>query len=134
VTTVTGFNLGATCTATETPIPGYIADETNCQNVSISDGGSSNCTITNTAVGTFTVNKDWSDDNVAPVTVTLTCGAGTVAPPTAPATEAIPAVFTVTGVAGSQMCTATEGPLPAGYTGGPCSRSSKTSTMTLLCR
>jgi hypothetical protein len=133
VTTVTGFNVGATCTATETPISGYNANQANCLNVAITDGGSASCTITNTAVGSFTVNKDWSDDRVDSVTVTLACGAGTVTPPTGSASEQTPASFTVTGVAGSQMCTATEGALPSGYTStGTCSATLAAGTCTLL--
>ena len=49
VFTIEGFDPGATCTATEVPIPGYIVNDTDCQDGDlITDGGTSQCTITNT--------------------------------------------------------------------------------------
>ena len=109
------------------------SDQTNCQNVPINDGAGSSCTITNTATGTFIVHKDFSDDYNGTVTVSLFCGAGTVAPPTAPASEALPATFTVTGTAGSTPCTATESGAPVGYTGtGTCQATLSAGTCTIV--
>jgi hypothetical protein len=56
--TVTGFNPGTTCTATETPPPGYTAIQTNCQNVPITAGGTASCTIINQLAGQITIIKD----------------------------------------------------------------------------
>ncbi len=63
----------------------------------------------------FTVVKDYNDDNPAPVTVALSCTPGVVSPPTALASEASPASFTVSGFVGTPVCTATE-VVPANYT------------------
>ena len=63
----------------------------------------------------FTVAKDFSDDSSAGVTMSLTCTSGVVTPPTATATETIPASFTVSGYLGAPTCTATES-APPGYT------------------
>lgn len=69
----------------------------------------------------FIVYKDFVPNNVASVTVTLSCTQGTAAPASAPASESIPAIFTVTGASGTAVCTATESPIPPGYTsGGTC--------------
>ncbi|MEJ7668222.1 MAG: IPTL-CTERM sorting domain-containing protein [Casimicrobiaceae bacterium] len=112
VFTVTGASPGATCTATETLPAGYTADQTNC--VSVALGGS--CTITNTLLSNaITVNKDFLPNSVAPVPVALTCTSGTVTTTPLNASEATPAVFTVTGASPGATCTATE-TLPAGYT------------------
>ena len=71
---------------------------------------------------TFTVNKDFSDNNPASVTVSLSCASGRVSPASASASEATPASFTVTGFSGDPNCTATESPVPPGYTSsGTCS-------------
>jgi hypothetical protein len=56
--TVTGFSPGTTCTATETPPGGYTANETNCQNVPITAGGTASCTILNQLAGQITIIKD----------------------------------------------------------------------------
>jgi hypothetical protein len=56
--TITGFNSGTTCTATEVPPGGYIADQTNCQNVPITTGGNASCTIINQLAGQITIIKD----------------------------------------------------------------------------
>jgi hypothetical protein len=63
----------------------------------------------------FSVAKDFSDNSTAGVTVSLACMSGVVSPPTATATEATPASFTVTGYTGAPTCTATE-TVPPGYT------------------
>ncbi len=119
--TVTGFNTGATCTATESVPVGYAASGSPAGTCSaaISTGS---CTITNTTSATFTVSKDFVPNNPALVTVSLFCVSGSVSPASASASEAAPAVFTVTGFAGNPTCTATESPIPAGYNStGTCS-------------
>ncbi len=112
VFTVTGASPGATCTATETVPAGYEANQTDCVNVSL--GGS--CEITNTINGdTIVVNKDFSPNSVDTVAVALTCTSGTVTTTPLDASEALPAVFTVTGADPDVTCTATE-TVPDGYT------------------
>jgi hypothetical protein len=55
--TVNGFDVGATCTASETVPAGYTSDEaTNCLNVAVSTGA---CTITNTVQAGFGLG--WGD-------------------------------------------------------------------------
>lgn len=117
VFTIVGFTPGTTCTATETAPPGYNGNQAGCAAVAIMPGGSHNCTITNSAITyQFTVQKDFSDNNPAPVTVTLSCPPHTVTPSSALASEATPAVFTVIAVVGNPICTATESPIPTNYT------------------
>ena len=112
--TVNNFTVGATCTATETGVPaGYTKDESLCLNVPISTGS---CTLVNTLnTVTFEVNKDFSDDNTASVTVGLSCSTGTVVVNDPTASEADDADFTVNGFTVGATCTATE-TVPAGYT------------------
>ena len=116
--TVSGFNLGTTCNASESVPAGYTGNQTNCQNLAISPGGTTNCTMVNTLNSAmFTVNKDFTPDNfVISVTITVTCTSGTVAPASAPAMEGSPAVFTITGFTAGATCTATES-APPGYNG-----------------
>ncbi len=112
VFTVTGASVGATCTATETVPGGYTADQANCVGVAL--GG--NCTITNTLNSdTVVVNKDFIPNSTGTVPVTLTCTSGTVTATPLNASEALPAVFTVTGASAGATCTATE-TVPVGYT------------------
>ena len=56
--TVTGYNVGATCTATESGVPaGYTGNVAGCASVPVTTGS---CTIVNTLnSATFTVNKDF---------------------------------------------------------------------------
>jgi hypothetical protein len=63
----------------------------------------------------ITVSKDFSDDNLAPVSVNLSCTSGTVESTPLNASELAPAVFAVSGadIAGT-LCTATE-TVPIGY-------------------
>ncbi len=63
----------------------------------------------------FSVAKDFSDNNVASVVVTLVCSSGVVTPSSALASEASPAQFTVTGYIGAPTCSATE-VVPVNYT------------------
>jgi hypothetical protein len=115
---ITGATAGATCKATENPIPaGYAMDNSRCQNGDPLDGI---CTIINTRVeessNSFTVRQDFSDNNTASVSVTLSCTSGTVTNNPQPAAESAPAVFNITGAAAGATCTATENPVPTGYT------------------
>ena len=72
------------------------------------------CTIANSLrTAQFEVSKEYSDDNTDPVSVSLECTDGTVAPPSADAAPGSPAVFTVTGYNGDPTCSATE-VVPAG--------------------
>jgi hypothetical protein len=110
---VGGATLGATCDATETTAPtGYTSNEANCVDVPLNGS----CTIINTQANltTITVYKDFSPDSPAPVSVSVTCDSGVVAPLSQNASEGSPAVFTVTGTS-SATCTATEA-VPDGYT------------------
>jgi len=118
VFTIEGFDPGATCTATEVPIPGYIVNDADCQDGDlITDGGTSQCTITNTLRSDeFTVNKTYDNGNTDPVSVSLTCDNGTVTASPLPAAPGSPAIFTVTGHLGNPNCTATE-VVPEGYIG-----------------
>jgi len=111
---IVGFTAGTTCTATEGATPtGYVADETDCQD---DDAIGGSCTITNTLnSGSFTVNKDFSDDSADTVSITLSCSSGTVTNNPQPASEAAAAVFAIVGFTAGATCTATEGAAPAGY-------------------
>lgn len=66
------------------------------------------------ALNTITVNKDFIPNSTAAVPVALTCTSGTVDTTPLNASEATPAVFTVTGASLGATCTATE-TVPAGY-------------------
>lgn len=106
---------GAVCTATEVVPVGYTADQSSCVGVEL--GGS--CTITNTlipdAAEVITVNKDFSDDNTAVVSIALSCTSGTLTTTPLNAGEGAPAMFTLTGSADGATCTATESSGPVGY-------------------
>ncbi len=65
---------------------------------------------------TFTVYKDFSDNNVASVGVSLSCTSGTVTNNPQQASEASPAVFNISGAAADATCTAVENSVPSGYT------------------
>ncbi len=108
------FTEGATCTAIEvTSLAGYVTDETDCQD---DDAIGGSCTIINTLnSGSFTVNKDFSDDSADTVSITLSCSSGTVTNNPQPASEAAAAVFAIEGFTEGATCTATEGAAPAGY-------------------
>ena len=92
---------------------GYTANQTNCVGVALG----SSCTLFNTQnSNTITVNKDFIPNGGAAVPVALTCTSGTVAAAQQNASEAAPAVFTVTGATPGATCTATETTVPVGYT------------------
>jgi hypothetical protein len=116
--TVTGFEPGATCTATEAPVYGYIPNDTDCQDGDpIADGETSQCTITNTLRrANLTVSKVFGGEEPHPesVSVSLDCSDGTVTASPLPAAPGDPAVFEVTGFEGDPNCQATEDPVP-GY-------------------
>ena len=113
--TITGFNSGATCAATETVPAGYTANQTTCAaGVVIVNGGSVSCTITNTNSATFTVNKNFNDNSSASVTVSVTCSSGTVSPGSGSVSHAAPRIYAITGFSTGATCTATEA-IPAGY-------------------
>ena len=115
VFTITGASPGTTCTATEPWVPeGYTKNESGCQD---GDLLNSSCTIINTLVAgsdTFTVNKNFIDNNPASVSVTLSCSSGSVTNNPQPASEASPAVFNISGAAPGATCTAVES-VPSGY-------------------
>ena len=57
--TVTGFGSGTTCSASETPPPvGYTVNDSGCQNVPITPGGTASCTMINQLAGSITIIKD----------------------------------------------------------------------------
>jgi hypothetical protein len=115
--TVTGHSGGSTiCTATETLVPGYDASGNPPGTCSATiDVGV--CTITNTLrTADFEVRKDFSDDSLDSVPVTLTCVGSQISPPSGFASEASPAQFTVSGYTGDPVCTGTETSVPGGYT------------------
>ena len=91
---------------------GYTANELGCLAVLVTVGGTPSCTIVNTLnTATFNVNKDFSDNNPADVTVTLVCDSGLATPTDPTASESNDANFTVTGFTGDPNCTATELPV-----------------------
>ncbi len=132
--TVKGYNLNATCTATEPTLPpGHVKDEADCVSVSLLNDGV--CTIFNTPTSAlFTVYKDFSDDSMASVTIHLACTSGSIDNPNKTATESSPAHFTVTGSADGATCTATEPTVPTGYAAdvSQCVNVALTSTTNLL--
>jgi len=66
--------------------------------------------------------KDFSDNNPMSVTVSLSCASGTVTPASASVSESSPASFLVQNYIGNPTCTATESPIPSGYSStGDCS-------------
>jgi hypothetical protein len=114
--TVTGFNAGATCTASEAVPSGYTVYQADCVGKPITPGGNATCTLVNNLnQASFTVYKDFSDNNASPVTVSLSCASGTVTPGSASIGEGSPMTFLVTGFDGDPLCSATESPIPAGY-------------------
>ena len=111
---------GTQCTATEAVPLGYTANQAACVNIAIAPGGNGACTITNTFTptgATLTVTKDFVPDAASSVTISVSCTGGATVAGTLPASEAAPAVFAVSNVpVGGTTCTATETPVPAGYT------------------
>ena len=101
---------------------------------STTQAGNVNC------VGTFQVSKQFSDTSTASVTVSLSCTSGSDSPATlSPAgsgianTPGAPVAFTVTGFNTGATCTATESPIPAGYTStGTCAALLSVGTCTIV--
>ncbi len=118
-----------TCTATETPVPGYTDDTADaCTDVEIGspDGdipGSGACTLVNTQNPiVIEAAKVYASGGEAAVDFAISCSdldeGGGVTPDTASATPGNPAIFTVNGVMwdGSSTCSVTEPIPPEGYT------------------
>ena len=116
---ITRFGNGATCTATGTQPAGYSQRNLDCRNVPITLGASAPCTIVNTRGSStsalFKVTKDFSDDNPAKVSISLSCDSGTISKRPIDAAEGSPATFTVTGFQAGARCTASEDTPLSGY-------------------
>ena len=121
-----GLAAGAGYSVTESTNASYIStgscssdvDGTNTDpsSLTLRAGETVTCDFTNTLnTGSFTVNKDFSDDSTDSVVMTLSCTDGTITTNDLPATEAAPAIFEVTGAEPGATCTATEAATP-GYT------------------
>jgi hypothetical protein len=65
---------------------------------------------------TFTVNVRFTDGNPGSVSIALVCSSGDVEPTSVTTSSADPAAFNVTGYTAATTCTATENPVPGGYT------------------
>jgi len=114
---IEGASPGATCTATENPVPaGYTKRENDCQNGDPLNGFCVIFNDRNLDADSFTVYKDFSDNNSASVSVSLSCSSGTVTNNPQWASESSPAVFNITGAGAGAACTATENSVPSGYT------------------
>lgn len=115
---IPGFN--AKCSATETNVPsGYSADESNCMNLEMTNGGSLNCEIINNQNSvTVLVTKEYvnSQPSVDPeVTITLTCPTGQILPGGSVSTSGGVAAFEVLDFPfDGETCVATE-LVPHGY-------------------
>ena len=123
------YDQGTTVALTATPASGYRFDSwsgpdaTDCSDGSVTMSADKSCTA-NFALpsGQFVVHKDFIPNSAASVSVSLNCTSGSVSPASASASEGTPATFTVTGFTGNPNCTATESPVPPGYTSsGSCS-------------
>ncbi len=98
--------------------------------------------VTKTVVNidTFEVRKQFDDSSTASVTVSLSCTSGSDSPATlspagsgTPNTPGAPVVFTVSGFSGDPTCTATESPIPAGYSSsGTCAALLSVGTCTIV--
>ncbi len=113
-TTKSGYEASVECRNSVTDA--LVTSGTNSVNVPVSGNATIICTFVNTLVGSFTVNKDFTDDATGSVGVTLTCTSGTITDNTLSASEASPAVFEIKGYNAGATCTATES-VPFGYTG-----------------
>ncbi len=133
LTTPASYTTTLACVDTApTPDVNVTVGENN--SVPVGAGETVVCTFTNTATAAFTVAKDFSDNNAAAVTVSLTCASGTVANTDPTASEADPANFIVNGFASfANTCTATETAVPAGYSSaGTCTATIADGTCTLV--
>jgi hypothetical protein len=89
---------------------------TRTATINVAAGETVVCTFTNTTSAQFLVAKDFQPNNPANVTVGLNCSSGSVANDDPTASESDSANFTVTGFTPPATCTATENPVPTGYT------------------
>src|SRR5262249_18839482 len=122
---ISGFTSGAICLAAENQTPsGYSADATNCRRVTITNGGSSSCKISETQnSATLTVNINFTDGNPAQVYVTLACPDGGTVSSASPsggssqlASSSSPAEFTISGFPTGATCSASEDKVSSRYT------------------
>ena len=118
---VSGYTDDPECAATESDVPPDYSGS-GCESVLLSAGS---CTITNVPTSvSFTVNKDFSDDSTAEVTIALACtdnATVVVVDDTATELPAAAAEFTVSDFSfDSTTCTATETPVPADYAASGC--------------
>jgi len=117
-----GIPVTVTVLGTAPPDVQSVTDTLSCDyRDSASDGDSPPTTVTYDLVmniggsGNFTVTKDFSDDNPAPVMVTLTCNTGIPLVQSFEITESTSVDFVVTDYeSGAMNCSVTEEPVP-GY-------------------
>ncbi len=109
-TTQAGYQVAVECFIDDV----VVSSGSNEVTVDVAEGESANCVFTNTVVGSFTVRKDFTDDNPDPVDVTLSCTSGDITTNPMQASEGSSAVFEVTGYDAGTTCTATES-VPPGY-------------------
>jgi len=137
---VKGYTASTSCTATESNVPaGYTGSgsPSGTCSASIAVGA---CTIVNTLnSATFTVKKDFSDKpstDTTTVNITFSCSpnGGTASPSgTQTVSELNPRIYTVTGYTPDPTCTATESPIPAGYSSsGTCAALLSAGTCTIV--
>ena len=117
----TGFDLDATCTATEADTPGYDQDISDCQadDLSAVDGS---CTMVNSIVpkAVFRVTKDFTDDNPMEVKVNIDCNGGDPLQSDsmiadAPGPDGFVDFVVNYYTAGELTCEIWESPVPGGY-------------------
>lgn len=85
------------------------------------------------SIGVFVVEKDFVPDSNASVTVSLDCSDGSISPSSESASESSGATFGVVNFSGDPTCTATEAPIPQGYTStGTCSASISDARCTIV--
>ena len=77
--TIADFNIGATCTLSETPEPsGYFVDYgPDCVSVLLEPGTNESCEVDNLTQGFINVGKDFSDNNQMNVNIVVDCDSGT---------------------------------------------------------
>jgi len=109
--------VGATCTITvhvTAAAGGSYTNDNSDLSTSVNLVPDANATLTVPRSATVTVDKDFVPDNTSgSVTVTLSCGSGTIGP--SASQSATSAVFTTTGFDANETCDATEGASPPGY-------------------
>jgi len=110
-TTKAGYEVSVACYSGDT----LIASGTNSVDVTVAGDISVTCEFINTSIGGFEVLKDFTDDNAASVSVTVSCTSGTVTNNPQFASESSSAEFDVEGFDAGTTCTATEA-VPGGYT------------------